>query len=183
MYATRDLYHHYINPEATEEQVVRMGRLMTVVVLLGSFFFGLMIGEDVTKWLLFALWLMVAGTWVPNILQVIWWRFNAWGYLSAWVANLGVCWLVVWILPAYGVLPDLPDYLQFWLLIALVAVIFLPVTLLTKPDSMDRLVRVYVQTRPIGFWGPVKREAERRGLLQAVDELDRQAELEASKDV
>jgi len=182
MYATRDIYHHYINPKASEAQVVWIGRVMTVAVLLGSFFFGLMIGEDVTKWLLFALWLMVAGTWLPNILQVIWWRFNAWGYLSSWIANLGVCWLVVWILPAYGVLPDLPDYLQFWLLMILVGLIYLPVTLMTKPDDMDRLVKIYVQTRPIGFWGPVKREAERRGLLQAIEEIDRKAEIEAGKE-
>ena len=152
---------------------------MTVVVLFGSFFFGLMIGEDVTKWLLFALWLMVAGTWLPNILQIIWWRFNAWGYLSAWVANLGVCWLMVWVLPAFGILTDLPDYVQFWLLMLLVGVIYLPITLLTKPDDMDRLVKIYVQTRPIGFWGPVRKEAERRGLLRAIEMMDLQAEMEA----
>lgn len=176
MYATRDLYHHYINPKASEKKIVSVGRWMTVVVLLGSFFFGFMIGEDIVEWLFFALWLMVAGTWLPNILQVIWWRFNAWGYLSAWVANLGICWLVVWVLPEFGVLPELPDYQQFWLLILLVAVVYIPVTFLTKPDDMDRLVKLYVQTRPIGFWGPVKREAEKRGLLQAMEELDRKAE-------
>ncbi|OVE79181.1 sodium:solute symporter [bacterium I07] len=182
MYATRDIYHHYLKPKATEKQIIWVGRMMTVVILIGSFFFGLMIGEDVTKWLLFALWLMVAGTWVPNILQVIWWRFNSWGYLSAWIANLGVCWLVVWILPAFGILPDLPDFIQFWLLIVLVACIYVPVTLLTKPDDMDRLVKVYVQTRPIGFWGPVRREAERRGLIQVMREIEQKAETEAGKE-
>jgi hypothetical protein len=30
---------------------------------------------------------------------------------------------------------------------------------------MDHLVRYYVMTRPIGWWGPVQREAERRGLI------------------
>ncbi|NLP12832.1 sodium:solute symporter [bacterium] len=182
MYATRDLYNHYINPQATDKQIVRMGRLWTLIVLLGSFFFGMMIGKDVTKWLFFALWLMTAGTWLPNILQVIWWRFNGWGYLSAWVANLGICWLVVWILPAFGVLPVLKDFQQFWLLMVLVALVYLPVTFLTKPDDMDRLVKVYVQTRPIGFWGPVRREAERRGLLQKKEAIDLRAEQEARKE-
>ena len=180
MYATRDLYHHYINPRATEKQVVWVGRLMTVVVLVGSFFFGLMIGENIVDWLFFALWLMVAGTWLPNILQIIWWRFNAWGYLSAWVANLGICWLIVWILPAFGVLPaNIPQHIQFWILMVAVGLIYIPVTLLTKPDDMDKLVRVYVQTRPIGFWGPVKREAERRGLLKEIEKIDKLAEKSA----
>ena len=88
------------------------------MLLIGSFFYGLMM-EEITRWLIFALWLMMAGIWLPNILQVVWWRFNAWGYLSSWMANLGVSWLVVWVLPAFGVIPPLPDHLQFWLLMAL----------------------------------------------------------------
>jgi SSS family solute:Na+ symporter len=139
LYFTRDLYQRYFRPEAGEEELVRVGRVITLVLLIGSFFYGLMM-EEITQWLIFALWLMMAGIWLPNILQVVWWRFNAWGYLSAWMANLGVSWLVVWVLPAFDVLPVLPDHLQFWLLMALGAVVFVPATLLTRPEKMDHLV-------------------------------------------
>ncbi len=108
---------------------------------------------------------MMAGIWLPNILQVVWWRFNAWGYLSAWIANLGVSWLVVWVLPEFGVIPQLSEQAQFWSLMALGALIFIPATLLTRPEPMDHLVHYYVMTRPLGWWGPVRREAERRGLI------------------
>ncbi len=165
LYFTRDLYQRYLNPDATEKQLVWVGRASTFVLLVGSFFYGLMM-EEITRWLIFALWLMMAGVWLPNILQVVWWRFNAWGYLAGWMANLGVSWLVVWILPAFGLMPKLPDHLQFWLLMALGAVVFVPVTLRTRPEPMDRLVRYYVMTRPIGWWGPVHREAVRRGLIE-----------------
>ncbi|MGW8267186.1 MAG: sodium:solute symporter family transporter [Longimicrobiales bacterium] len=164
LYFTRDLFQRYLKPDASEKTLVRMGRLVTAVLLIGSFFYGMMM-EEITQWLIFALWLMMAGIWLPNILQVVWWRFNAWGYLSAWMANLGVAWLVVWILPAFGVFPPLPDYLQFWLLMALGALVFLPTTLMTEPEEMDHLVRYYLQTRPLGWWGPVHREAVRRGLI------------------
>lgn len=167
LYATRDLYHHYINPEASEKRLIWVGRFTTVLLLAGSFVLGLMM-EEITKWLIFALWIMAAGIWLPNILQVIWWRFNSWGYLSSWIANLGLSWLVVWILPAFGVIPDLPDYLQFWSLMLLTALVYIPVTYFTKPENMDHLVRYYVMSRPIGFWGPVRREAEKRGLLMNV---------------
>ena len=166
MYATRDIYHHYINPEASQKKLIWVGRFSTLILLLGSFVFGLMM-KEITKWLIFALWIMAAGVWLPNILQVIWWRFNSWGYLSAWIANLGLSWLVVWVLPMFGVIPELPDYLQFWALMASTALIYIPVTFLTRPENFDHLVRYYVMSRPIGFWGPVKREAERRGLLEA----------------
>ena len=164
LYFTRDIYQRYLNPQARERTLVWVGRAATVVLLLGSFFYGLMM-EEITQWLIFALWLMMAGIWLPNILQVVWWRFNAWGYLSSWIANLGISWLVVWVLPAFGVLPKLPDYLQFWMLMALGAAIFLPATLLTKAEKMDHLVRFYMMTRPLGWWGPVRREAVRRGLI------------------
>ena len=166
MYATRDFYHHYINPDASEQKLVSVGRVSTIIILIGSFIFGLIIGEEITAWLIFALWIMAAGVWLPNILQVIWWRFNSWGFLSSWIANLGLSWLVVWILPHFGVIPELPDYLQFWALFVLNAMIYLPVTFLTKPEKMDHLVAFYVMSRPIGFWGPVRAEAIKQGLIK-----------------
>lgn len=164
VYITRDLYHHYINPRAKQERLVWVGRVATAILLLGSFVFG-SIMENITEWLIFALWIMAAGVWLPNVLQVMWWRFNGWGYLTAWISNLVLSWLVVWVLPAFGVLPHLKDYQQFWLLMVLGGLIFIPVTFLTKPESMDRLVKFYVMSRPVGWWGPVKREAIKRGLL------------------
>ncbi|MBA7691188.1 hypothetical protein ES703_99729 [subsurface metagenome] len=171
MYATRDLYHHYINPEAPERKLILVGRFSTLLLLLGSFMLGLMM-KEITEWLIFALWIMAAGIWLPNILQVIWWRFNAWGYLSAWIANLGLSWLVVWVLPAFGVIPEMPDYLQFWALMVLTSLIYLPITFLTKPEEMNHLVRYYVMSRPIGFWEPVRREAERQGLLEQLTHIE-----------
>ncbi len=165
MYATRDFYHHYVNPKASESKLVNVGRISTFLLLLGSFVFGAIIGEELTAWLIFALWIMAAGVWLPNILQVIWWRFNSWGYLSSWIANLGLSWLIVWILPYFGIIPALPDYMQFWLLIICNALIYIPVTFMTNPEDMDHLVAFYVMSRPIGFWGPVRREAEKRGML------------------
>jgi len=164
MYATRDIYHHYINPRASEKRLVWVGRASTLLILLGSFVYGLMM-ESITSWLIFAIWIMSAGIWLPSILQVVWWRFNSWGYLSAWIANLGLSWLVVWILPGMGVLTGLADYHRFWILMVLGMVIYLPATFFTRPERMDKLVRYYAMSRPIGWWGPVRREAERRGLI------------------
>ena len=179
LYATRDLYHHYVNPKASERKLVRVGRLSTLLILIGSFVLGLSM-ESITAWLIFALWLQAAGIWVPSILQVLWWRFNSWAYLASWIANLAMSWLVVFVLPALGVLPQLPDWASFWLLAVLVGLIYLPVCFLTKPDDMDHLVAYYVQARPAGFWGPVKREAIRRGLVPATESHKQHGLLEKS---
>ena len=168
LYATRDLYHHYFRPKACGRELVWVGRISTLILLVGSFFYGLMM-EEITKWLIFALWIMTAGVWLPNILQVVWWRFNAWGYLAAWIANLGLSWLVVWVLPAFKLIPALPDYVQFWILMGLGALIYIPVMYFTPPEEMTSLVRYYVMSRPIGWWGPVRAEAERLGLMAERD--------------
>ena len=165
LYATHDLYHHYYRPEASEKELVQVGRISTLLLLVGSFALGLTM-ERITSWLIFALWLQAAGIWLPSILQVVWWRFNSWGYLSSWIANLLMSWLVVFVLPAIGVLPVLPDWANFWLLAVLVALVYVPVTLLTKPDDKEHLIRYYVQARPLGWWGPIRAEAIRRGLIE-----------------
>ncbi|HIH98336.1 MAG TPA: sodium:solute symporter [Thermoplasmata archaeon] len=168
-YLTRDLYQHYINPEASEQRLVWGGRISTLIILAGSFFFGWMMKAEITSWLIFTMWIMMAGTWIPNILQVVWWRFNIKGWLAAWIANMGLAWIVVWILPSVNILSGLLDYQQFWILLALSALIYLPVTLLTKPEPTEHLVRFYVMARPYGWWGPIRKEAERRGLIKPIE--------------
>lgn len=90
-------------------------------------------------------------------------------------AALDWLWVIVFILVmiACGVIPKLPEYQQFWLLAALVGVVYLPVTLLTKPDDMEHLVQYYVMARPLGWWGPVRREALQRGLITAGEAANR----------
>jgi Na+/proline symporter len=168
LYATRDLYHHYINPDASQQKLVWMGRVNTVLLLIGSFLLGLTM-QSITSWLIFALWLQAAGIWIPSILQVIWWRFNSWAYLSSWIANLVMSWLVVWVLPELGLLPELPNWANFWLLAVLVSLVYLPVTFLTKPDDRQHLVEYYVRARPLGFWGPIRTAAIQQGFLETSD--------------
>ncbi len=168
-YITRDLYHHYINPNASERRLVWVGRFGTFIILIGSFIYGMMMTEEITKYLLFAIWIMAAGVWLPNILQVVWWRFNSWAYLSSWIANLIASWLIFKALPDLGIIPVLKDYHQFWILMGICALVYMPVTFLTKPEDMNHLVKYYVMSRPVGWWGPVRKEAEKRGLIKKMN--------------
>ena len=170
MYATRDVYHHYIAPEATEKRLVWVGRINTLIILIGSLFFSLMIGEKITSWLIYALWLMAAGLWLPNILQVIWWRFNSWGYLSAWIANLAISWLIVWILPSLGIGTGMTQEWQFWWAMILCLPIYLFFTYITKPEDKEKLAIYYAMTRPLGFWKPIREIALQKGYITEADD-------------
>ena len=48
LYFTRDLYQRYIRPDASEQRLVWVGRAATFVLLVGSFFYGLMM-EEITR--------------------------------------------------------------------------------------------------------------------------------------
>jgi len=47
------------------------------------------------------------------------------------------------------------------------ALIYIPITFITKPENMDRLVKYYVMSRPLGWWKPVREEAIKRGLIDS----------------
>jgi len=71
------------------------------------------------------------------------------------------------VLPAFGVLPkDLPDYIQFWLLMGLTFLIYFPITLLTPPEDEGHLVKYYVMARPLGWWKPIHKKAVEMGLIK-----------------
>jgi Na+/proline symporter len=171
LYATRDIYHHYIDPEASEKKLLNISRINTFMVLTGSIFFSQMIGERITSWLVYAMWLIVAGLWLPNILQVVWWRFNAWGYLSAWIANLAVSWFIVWILPAMGFTTGLSQEYQFWLIMSLCLPIYIICTYITKPEDKEKLAIYYAMTRPPGFWKPIRKVAMEQGYISLEDNV------------
>jgi hypothetical protein len=42
---------------------------------------------------------------------------------------------------------------------------------LTGPADREVLVKFYARVRPWGFWGPIRREAARRGLVPAKDPM------------
>jgi uncharacterized protein YacL len=141
------------------------------MILTGSIFFSQMIGEKITSWLVYAMWLIVAGLWLPNILQVIWWRFNSWGYLSARIANLAVSWFIVWILPAMGFTTGLSQEYQFWLIMSLCLPIYIICTYLTKPEDKEKLAIYYAMTRPPGFWKPIRKVAMEQGYISLEDNV------------
>ena len=47
------------------------------------------------------------------------------------------------------------------------------VTFITKPTDIETLVKFYARVQPFGFWKPIRREAERRGLVPVNDRMPR----------
>jgi solute:Na+ symporter, SSS family len=161
---TNDFIRRYVRRRFTEKQLVRLGQLASVVALLIGFAFSLSFTHIVTAWeTMVFVWVTVIL--VPATLRWHYWRFGA----KAFVWSMAVS--VVLVLSRVVTLPHLPAYAALALDVGLCFVTTLIAAALTKPADMEVLVKFYSRVRPWGVWGPVRREAVRRGLVPAHDKM------------
>jgi len=154
-YLVNDLYKKYVNPNASNKTYIRYSYLASLTLVLIGLFFGLFATSinSLTLWITSSLY---GGYAAANVLKWIWWRFNGkgyfWGMLGGLVASLTVPSLVrIWY----------PDAIDIYFFPVILVVSFMASwigTLLTKPEDMEILKKFYIQTKPWGFWEPVKQE-------------------------
>jgi SSS family solute:Na+ symporter len=113
----------------------------------------------------FLLYVMLTMIMVPAALRWHWWRFGARAYLWSMLASTGVvAFRKIW----------LAGLAQHWTILFLMGGSFAStvlITFATRPADRETLVRFYSKVRPFGLWGPVRREAERRGLVPPKDPM------------
>ncbi|NQV31158.1 MAG: hypothetical protein HQ515_00605 [Phycisphaeraceae bacterium] len=94
-YAVNDFYKRFLNPNATEKQLVGAGRIVTVVLMVIAAVFALTFLEDATQAFKILL-LSGAGTGAIYIIRWFWWRINAWTEIVAMVvATVVAFWIVL----------------------------------------------------------------------------------------
>ena len=150
-YAINDLYKKYINPNASDKTYVRYSYLssfiLVVIGVIGGFFAESI--NSLTLWITSALY---GGYAAANMLKWIWWRFNGYGYFFGMLGGL----IASTVIP-----PLFPEITDIYLFPAILLVSMFGCilgTFLTKPDDEAVLKRFYIQTKPWGFWGPIKRK-------------------------
>ncbi|MHB8897444.1 MAG: sodium:solute symporter family protein [Thermoguttaceae bacterium] len=87
-YVVNDFYKRFLRPEATEKELVRAGRLCTLLTMVaaGLVSFGLTNALQVFQILL----QIGAGTGLLFLLRWFWWRINAYSEIAAMAASLAV---------------------------------------------------------------------------------------------
>jgi len=161
---TNDFIKRYVRRPFTQKQLVRLGQLASVAALLVGFVFSLSFTNIVTAWeTMVFVWVTVIL--VPATLRWHYWRFSA----KAFVWSMSVS--VVLILSRLAAFPHLPAYASLAVDVGLCLLTTLAISAATRPTDLDVLVRFYARVRPFGFWGPVRREAVRRGLVPARDPM------------
>lgn len=163
-YLTNDLYLRFINPNATQSQLVLVGRMSSVLVtVLGAI--AAFFATDVAT--VFRLVIAIGtGPGLVLILRWFWWRINAAAELAAMVAGFTIG-LVTSLFPEqFSTL--LADFgVQLIAISAVTAVTWIVVMYLTPPETEETLDAFYRRVRPSG-WG-WQRQRQRTGLPSAQD--------------
>lgn len=162
-YLVFDFYKLQINPEATEKQMVAVGRLSTVLLMVLSAFLALAMqnAEQIFKLLI----LFGAGTGLIFILRWFWWRINAWTEISAMFAS-GILSI---LLKTTALGPFLfaadtgvfPEWGEIPFVMIVTTAIWLIATFVTKPESNEVLRSFYKRIQPGGpGWAKVVNDAD-----------------------
>ena len=94
-YVVNDWYKRFMKPQASEKELVRVGRICTVILMLIAAVFALTFLEDANQAFEILL-LSGAGTGGIYLLRWFWWRINAWTEIVAMVAaTLVAFWIVL----------------------------------------------------------------------------------------
>ena len=80
-YMVNDFYHRFVNPNASEKQLVFAGRLWTVLLMILACALALQLHSALDS---FQILLQIgAGTGLLFLLRWFWWRINAWSEIAA----------------------------------------------------------------------------------------------------
>ncbi|ERT05415.1 solute symporter family protein [Lyngbya aestuarii BL J] len=143
-FITNDLYLRFIKPDASQTQLVFIGRLSSVLVtILGAG--AAFLATDVAT--VFRLVIAIGtGSGLILILRWFWWRINAAAELTAIVASFFVG-MITSVVPLFKI----EDFgLRIMFITACVTVLWVTVLLLTSSESEETLEAFYRQVRPGG---------------------------------
>ncbi len=162
-YLTNDLYLRFFNPQASQSELVFVGRIASVLVtVLGAV--AAFYAQDVRT--VFRLVIAIGtGPGLVLILRWFWWRINAAAELVAMVGGF-VFGLITSIFPGFNQI--FTDFgLRLLFISSATALLWIAVMFLTPPESEATLDEFYRRVRPSGIgW---RDQRKRTGIAPAQD--------------
>jgi len=132
-YISHDFYHRFVNPNASEKQLVNIGRISTVLLMLLAALLALILESALEAFHIIIL--LGAGTGLVFILRWFWSRINAYTEISAMIISFIVA------ISFRFIDTGLASHWELVLGVAITTVGWLIVTLITQPESKETLDR------------------------------------------
>lgn len=162
-YLVSDFYRRFLKRDATDPHYVRMSRVATVLLVVVAAWVSVQLGSIAGGWQVVLE--IGAGTGAVYLLRWYWWRINAWSEIAAMVTSLTVTLalnfprLWTWLLgrPTLVTGSEPVVFAKTALLTAaLTTVVWVVVTMMTRPEPQGVLVHFYRRARPdVRGWGPI----------------------------
>ena len=149
-YVVNDFYKQLINKNASEKELVNVGRVSVVILMIISSIFAIALTNS---YQLFDIILMFgAGTGSIFILRWFWWRINAWSEIAAMLSSglISVLFANEKIASAIFNENFIEPYFKFPVIVLITTIVWLLVTFMTEPDDDQKLIEFYKKTRPGG---------------------------------
>ena len=146
-YLVNDFYHRFINPNASEAELIKVARLFTIISLLLGSLLGLVLTNASQAFSL--LLLLGSGTGLIYILRWFWWRINAYTEIIAMVSSLIISIYLTFIHDTLNVFPFL-GWQKLILGSLSTTFIWLVVTFITPPDNEKVLQKFVDKVNPGG---------------------------------
>ena len=146
-YISIDFYKRFIKKNASEKEVVRVGKLSTVILMILAGFVSLQLSDSLGA---FNILLQIgAGTGSIFLLRWFWWRVNAYSEITGMIISFFVAVYFEWI---HESLFDirLKEYAELLIGVGVTTFSWLLVTILTKPTDDDKLMGFYKKIKPYG---------------------------------
>jgi Na+/proline symporter len=158
-YLTNDFYKAIVKQEASEKELVVVGRISTVILMVFAIVIALFLTN--AKQLFDIIIMFGAGTGLIFILRWFWWRINAWSEISAMISS-GLVSIAIGI---FGWFPEgLPAWSKFPIVVLITTIVWVATMYLTQSDSKRTLRDFYKKIQPGGpGWQKVIKEAQNDG--------------------
>lgn len=161
-YVAYDFYQRFAKPEASEKELVNVGRISTVLLMVFAALFALVLTSAYEA---FDILLKVgAGTGAVFLFRWFWWRINAYSELTAMVVSFIMALLFYEKTGPDFMLAIPGDYQLLWS-VGITTIAWVGVTLLTQPTDYQRLATFFNSVKPYGIgWNGFKRIAQKEGI-------------------
>lgn len=160
-YIVNDFYKRFINQEASNKELVNIGRLSTAVLMLFSAVIALYL--ESAKEAFDIIILMGAGTGLLFILRWFWWRINAYSEITAMVVSFLVAVLFKFVIPDV-----FSNHVELLLSVGITTVCWVIATFVTLPVKRETLIDFYALIKPHAQgWQPVIKSGIDAGKLTA----------------
>lgn len=154
-YVVNDFYQRFVKPDASEKELVNVGRISTVVLMVIAGVLALTVLENATQAFNILL-LSGAGTGAIFLFRWFWFRINAvTEIVGMTIATINAFVLVLWV-PDEALATSVLDGFTAKLLIAtgITTIVWIVTAMLTKPESDEKLRAFVAQVQPgIGWKG------------------------------